>query len=335
MEAFSQYGIGFKERIGGIRIESSDGTRCAFDRIPTNRPHLHRDFYELCYVLSGSGTYLHGLDRFDLRPGCLFVADPDVVHEISSWETRDLELVFFRLVLSAPFDTAAGASSYGPNGKSSDVCFDGASDEISGPEEAILRSFLSGHRIAYFHAAFLGHYIPLLSPYAGSSRTSSLQGAPAAPGRTLDRSFGARLAVRNFILESLQCLAGLQNLPEAPEPPARGTIREAYRYIDAHVRLRIQVADVARHCGVSERSLRRLFSTVVGKGVAEAINERRMDQAGRLLGIGWQVKEASYYLGIDDPGQFSRMFRKYMGETPTDFVRRQRTRDPVEATMFL
>lgn len=83
--------------LGSHRIDIETGGFVSFDAQPTNSPHRH-DYFEVCLALSGTGRYVHGGRSFRLQRGSVFLAEPGVVHEISSFETCDLRLYF--LVLS-------------------------------------------------------------------------------------------------------------------------------------------------------------------------------------------------------------------------------------------
>lgn len=78
----------------GVDFSYRTVSHCQFSDPWTNHPHLHRNHYEICLVTSGRGKYLHGSQSFSLAKGDVFVADPEVVHEISSPQSKDLELVF-------------------------------------------------------------------------------------------------------------------------------------------------------------------------------------------------------------------------------------------------
>lgn len=83
--------------LGSHRLDIETGGHVAFDVQPTNSPHRH-DYFEICLGLSGSGRYVHGGRTFRVERGTVFLAEPGVLHEISSFETRDLRLFF--LILS-------------------------------------------------------------------------------------------------------------------------------------------------------------------------------------------------------------------------------------------
>ena len=83
-------------------LTAEPGGICVFDREPTNSQHSHR-YWEICLVLSGLGEYIESGEVYALRAGALFASPPDVVHEIRSPVTRDLELFFVSFtVLGSP-----------------------------------------------------------------------------------------------------------------------------------------------------------------------------------------------------------------------------------------
>lgn len=86
------------DTLGRHHLEIDTRGTVRFDLQPTNGRHRH-DYIEICLVLSGTGRYAHGDGEYVLRAGDVFVADPGVVHEISSHATRDLELWFLTLTI--------------------------------------------------------------------------------------------------------------------------------------------------------------------------------------------------------------------------------------------
>ncbi len=92
--------LNITENDNGLLTGISHGP-CIFDeRSPTNHPHCH-NCYELCLVFAGSGSFVHGDQQMALGVGDVFVANPSVIHEISSFTSFDLELVFYQFTIAA------------------------------------------------------------------------------------------------------------------------------------------------------------------------------------------------------------------------------------------
>lgn len=85
---------------GAYRMDVEVGGYVHFDVQLTNSPHRH-DYFEICLVLGGSGVYYHGGQTFEVDQGTLFLAEPGVVHEITSFDSRDLQLFFVSMTLSS------------------------------------------------------------------------------------------------------------------------------------------------------------------------------------------------------------------------------------------
>lgn len=82
------------------------GGYCHFDSPPTNGLHRH-GYYECCFVLDGTGTHTHESVVYPLKKGDIFLSKPDVLHEISSWDTQDLQLLFVAFEINRLGDNAA------------------------------------------------------------------------------------------------------------------------------------------------------------------------------------------------------------------------------------
>lgn len=132
-------------------------------------------------------------------------------------------------------------------------------------------------------------------------------------------------ALRRSLLESL--LLRLANAPGVtPSDTTAGTgRRDTYgRFVDAlelHFRELRRAADYAELLGCSVRTLSRAAQDATGHGVRELINERRLLEARRLLGVArWDTRTVAAHLGFTDPANFGRFFRDRTGLTPADFA---------------
>jgi AraC-like DNA-binding protein/quercetin dioxygenase-like cupin family protein len=84
-----------REIVGRHQVDVELGGLVRFDIQVSNSLHRH-NFFECCYVLEGNGEFVHGSERYPLCKGDVFVSEPNVLHEISSRLTRDLEIYFVR-----------------------------------------------------------------------------------------------------------------------------------------------------------------------------------------------------------------------------------------------
>jgi AraC family transcriptional regulator len=112
----------------------------------------------------------------------------------------------------------------------------------------------------------------------------------------------------------------------------RGCLREAQI---AMIRDRIMLVDsptpsvgeLARLCGMSERTFLRLFKRTTGETVAAFVRRIRIDEARALLSTtDLALKEIAYRLGFASHSSFAAAFHREVGSTPFDYRRDNRKR---------
>ncbi|RYG18078.1 AraC family transcriptional regulator [bacterium] len=167
-------------------------------------------------------------------------------------------------------------------------------------EDEVVERYLGHHRTHVEGQQSLARYLPLIEEQA--------QG--------LDR-LAAGMAARYLALGMLQALS--EAPPSARETPTSDPVDLALAYIESRLDRPLSVDEVAAAVGLSSRSLRRRFQARLQVGIAEETNHRRMRRAAHLLLMGFGAAEAGRQVGIDEPAQFSRAFRRAMGVGPKAF----------------
>jgi AraC-like DNA-binding protein len=108
------------------------------------------------------------------------------------------------------------------------------------------------------------------------------------------------------------------NLPVSADP----VVTAVTDYTRAHLD-RVTVSDVTRAVGVSERTLRRIFSTHLGMSWRSYLLRARVLRSMALLAQpDRSVLEVSIAVGFEDVGAFARSFARHCGETPSAYKRR-------------
>ena len=97
-------------------------------------------------------------------------------------------------------------------------------------------------------------------------------------------------------------------------------------------RQNLSVADVARHLGVSNRHVQRLFESD-GTTFSTFLLDYRVACAYRMLcrpQYGhWDIGKIAGYVGFSDLSYFGRCFRKIYGSTPRDIRRADGNSNPL------
>lgn len=132
---------------------------------------------------------------------------------------------------------------------------------------------------------------------------------------------GARSSYRRY----LQLIG--TSTPDAarsrPEPIARRPLEPYYlkradRLIQEHLHETITMADLARHCGISERMLEKSFADFRGITPVAHVRNLRLENARALLHAGKaSVAEAALRCGFRSSTTFALEFRRRYGITPS------------------
>jgi len=117
-------------------------------------------------------------------------------------------------------------------------------------------------------------------------------------------------------------------LREAILPHGNGAQDDVYRkMIEIRESLRRNfgedpnIAALARECGMSRSTFRRNWERCCGIPPKQYVISVRIEHASSLLiEGGLKIKEVAYAAGFSDPLYFSKVFRKIVGMTPTEFM---------------
>ncbi len=103
---------------------------------------------------------------------------------------------------------------------------------------------------------------------------------------------------------------------------AFATYRRCREHIDAHWQDLRDLRDIAAACHIDPAYLCRLFQRFDHQGPYHCLLRLRMNHAARLLqAMGASVKQVAGELGFSDPFHFSRVFKRTMGVSPSQFTR--------------
>lgn len=100
------------------------------------------------------------------------------------------------------------------------------------------------------------------------------------------------------------------------------TVKEAISYIQNNYIEDITLEDVADYVGVTPQHFSKVFKEETGYNYIEWVSNLRIDMAKRYLSAGEKnIKEICYMVGYKDPNYFSRIFKKIVGKTPTEYMK--------------
>lgn len=151
----------------------------------------------------------------------------------------------------------------------------------------------------------------LVSPLMREMARQAMRWPLSGPESALRTAFFEAMA--GFCSEWIEQEADLY-LPMSSDPRIQRAMDYASEHLDG------QLADVCRHAGMSERSLRRNLKHAAGMTLNEFRNRSRLIRAVSLLSESDRsVAEIAFDCGFESPSAFARAFRATMRENPSAY----------------
>lgn len=247
-----------------------------------NPVHRH-SFYEICYVLEGSGTYDDDGTIYPLQDGSLFVSLPGHWHQIRSGTGLKMFFVAFEIV---------GAESPFLKQRYESAIASGPAPVIVEPEGV---------------AALLWRALYLLSlegreDHARQERTLC---------SLLLSSFPSTFGLRD------------PSSPARPRSVSRSPshlVQLARRFIRDNLSRPLRLEDVAAYLSVSPRHLSRLFKEETTNSFVHIVHQERLLVAESLLKTTLlSIKEIADMTGYQSLHYFTRVFSNRFGKPPAEF----------------
>jgi len=97
-------------------------------------------------------------------------------------------------------------------------------------------------------------------------------------------------------------------------------IKNVLNYIELNLNQPLTLSEIAAHFSVSSPYLSKMFKQEVHENLADYVTTQKLHVALRLLTTtNMQIQEIAAYIGIYDCNYFSRIFRKRIGSTPSEY----------------
>lgn len=150
-----------------------------------------------------------------------------------------------------------------------------------------------------------------------------------APDSLIQRGVGAG-ALEDLLVSSLLYVQPSNysaQLTGEPRRSGRVAVRRSLEYIEAHLAEPITLADLSDHSGMSARSIQAGFREDLDTTPVAYIRDQRLDRVRRTLMAavpedGLSVTEVAERWGFHHLGNFSALYRRRFGESPSETLRR-------------
>ena len=152
------------------------------------------------------------------------------------------------------------------------------------------------------------------------------------------------------VAEVMNCFKSIQALPRQQHSPPRdfeirqcslpvdtrfqancqardaGVVSVAIRYVEQNLHKKISQSDIAEKCSISSSQFSRIFKQTHGTTFQEYVLRRRIHKSLQLLRHpSASVTDICYTVGFNDQSHFTRIFRRYMGASPSSFRKNLKT----------
>lgn len=243
-------------------------------------PHSH-DYTEISIMLEGEALYTIEDEKHLVKANTIMIFNPGVVH----WEKQ-------------PIGTTAHELHIGIR----NFLLTGYPKDTMPNRNAILVPQANHHKI-----------MEIAWNLVSEIEQESLE------FRAMTKALTVQLIVQ--IIRSLEASHSLNAIRINPTVSRKqNLVNDALHYIDGHYNEEITIDQIAQELLISPTYLSRIFKEVQDISIINYLIDIRMNHAATLLKeSNLAVKEVAELVGYQDPLYFSKQFKKYFGETPTNY----------------
>lgn len=229
---------------------------------------------------------------------------------------------------------------------------------ICRPCSTVTMNFKKGNEMIYSITAFEGNLsflkaLPLEEPFTISSldreflfqffytasqyynKVSAIHDSEPIKQYTLSllEAFLLRLDIQNGENEKIIFSKPSKTITQVNDQKISFEIKQ---YLIRHLSTSISLKDLSNELGVSVNTAMHTFKKNVGMGIMAYFTKLKMEEAMKLISEGeLSFRTISERLGYESPEYFSRVFKKEIGMTPTEYAKQQNKWSGCLASLFM
>jgi len=139
-------------------------------------------------------------------------------------------------------------------------------------------------------------------------------------GRSYNRTLTAMRVSELFIEISREYLMSALQSNRQKNTKSLITLNALLDYIHLNYARKITGTDIEQSFDCNFDYMNRVFSQVTGHTITKYINQVRINHAKELLdATHLSIGEVGYQVGLEDPYYFSKVFKKYVGMSPSEY----------------
>lgn len=256
--------------------------------------------YVLIYCVDGSGFYVVGGKRHEVKKNQYFILPIGIPHEYGATEGHHWTIYWVHFCGKAAHVFAEGAATP----QTINVTMQSRISERINIFEEILTTLHFGEGIEdlRYACSLLAHFLASMR-YLGQFRRAK---AGAAYTFRQSSELGGKDAVH-----SRQPFTDGSNID---------IVEQAIHYMRENIENRITMDEVLRYVGYSQSHFSTVFKKKTGMSALSYFNRLKVEHACKLLKTtDMKINMICYMVGIEDSLYFSRLFSKVMGMSPTKY----------------
>jgi signal transduction histidine kinase/ligand-binding sensor domain-containing protein/DNA-binding response OmpR family regulator len=175
-------------------------------------------------------------------------------------------------------------------------------------------------------------HIPVILLTSKGAVESRIEGYKAGADEYIAKPFSLELLETRIInlIESRRKLRQLFNAAQRPDPGIITSNPTDQKFLNKAIEMvesnmensEFGVAEFAGSMSVSRTLLHKKLTALTNQSASDFINAIRLKRSRELITSGeYNISEVAYAVGYNDPKYYSRIFRKYFGLSPSDFMK--------------
>lgn len=139
------------------------------------------------------------------------------------------------------------------------------------------------------------------------------------PEEVTSQMYDLRMPCENLGSRITSDLFLLHSLLTRSKPERSDHVQRVVDHIISSYMFKVSVAELADEMGINSCHLSRQFTKKMGTSIQDYLLSVRVANAKQHLNKGYSVKEAALLCGFNDPNNFTKLFKKKTGFTPTEW----------------
>jgi signal transduction histidine kinase/ligand-binding sensor domain-containing protein/DNA-binding response OmpR family regulator len=180
-------------------------------------------------------------------------------------------------------------------------------------------------------------HIPVILLTSKGANESRIEGYKAGADEYISKPFSLELLETRIdnLIESRKKLRDIFNTAAIPDPVKITSNPTDQKFLNKAIQLveenldnsEFGVSEFATNMSVSRTLLHRKLTALTNQSASDFINTIRLKKSRELMISGeFNISEVAYAVGYNDPKYYSRIFRKYFGISPSDFLKESKAK---------